>query len=78
VVGLCLDANPVVQACVVTDATAGVNPTLNRYDWQSRIGGIEQADGATRWLLFNVALYGGVGLVFLWRAWLRLRRDPLG
>jgi ABC-type transport system involved in multi-copper enzyme maturation permease subunit len=77
VVDVCLDTNPLVQVSVVVEATSG-NPTLDQYDWQSGMGWPQTAFDATLWLLFNLALYGGIGLIFLWRAWARLRRDPCG
>ncbi len=69
-----LDMNPFVHAVVIAAATAR-NGDLGNYDWIQ--GGIRDLGSATFWILFTAAAYIGASLLFLWRAWARLRRHPV-
>jgi ABC-type transport system involved in multi-copper enzyme maturation permease subunit len=69
-----LDMNPFVHAVVIAAATAG-NGDLGDYDWIQ--GGIRDLGSATFWILFTAVTYIGASLLFLWRAWARLRRHPV-
>jgi len=69
-----LDMNPFVHAVVIAAATARTGD-LGNYDWIQ--GGIRDLGSATFWILFTAAAYIGASLLFLWRAWARLRRRPV-
>jgi ABC-type transport system involved in multi-copper enzyme maturation permease subunit len=69
-----LDMNPVVHAIVIAMATAN-GGSLDTYDWIQ--GGTRDLGSAMGWILFNFVVHVGVGLAFLWRAWSRLRRNPV-
>lgn len=71
---LYLDMNPFVHAVVITAATAH-SGGLGNYDWIQ--GGIRDMSSATVWILFTAATYVGASLLFLWRAWARLRHHPV-
>jgi ABC-type transport system involved in multi-copper enzyme maturation permease subunit len=70
---LYMDLNPFVQAVVITNATAQ-GGAVNVYDWCQ--GRMRDVGDATAWIVFNVVVYGAVGLVFVARATARLRRNP--
>ncbi|UCD52433.1 MAG: ABC transporter permease subunit [Phycisphaerales bacterium] len=69
-----LDMNPFVHAVVIAAATAS-RGDLGNYDWVQ--GGIRDLGSATFWILFTAGVYVGASLLFLWRAWARLRRHPV-
>jgi len=69
-----MDMNPFVHAVVIIAATAHEGG-LGNYDWIQ--GGIRDAGSATGWILFTYAVYVGASLLFLWRAWARLRRHAV-
>ena len=69
-----LDMNPFVQAGVVAMGTVG-HDGLGYYDWAQ--GGMRDMTSATIWILCTFLVYCGASLLFLWRAWARLRRHPV-
>lgn len=69
-----VDLNPFVHTFVVADATARGH-VVGRYDWAQ--GSLRTVDAATGWMVFNAVMYIGVALLFLGRAWSRMRRDPV-
>ena len=69
---LCVDANPLVHASVIADATAAWGRGLRNYDWAAlRDMGPAKS---TIWMLFCAAGYVALGLFFAWRAKCRFRR----
>jgi len=68
-----LDMNPFVHAVVITIAATDSN--LGNYDWVQ--GGLRDVGSAMFWMLFTAAAYIGASLLFLWRAWARMRRHPV-
>lgn len=66
-----MDTNPFFQAVVVTDATA--RSGHHGYGW----AGLGNSDAleATIWMLACMAGYVSLGVLFVWRAKTRLRRD---
>jgi ABC-2 type transport system permease protein len=70
-----MDANPAVEAAVITLATAR-NGGLGAYDWLQ--SGMADVGPATGWILLTFGIYTVAGLGFIARTGSRLRRNPLG
>jgi ABC-type transport system involved in multi-copper enzyme maturation permease subunit len=68
-----IDMNPIMHTGAILDATVTVGQ-IEVYHWTQ--DGISSLGETMRWLLFCCALYSGVGVLFLWRAKARLRRNP--
>jgi len=69
----CMDLNPFVHTAVIASATANKGG-LGLYDWVQ--GQMRDASSAMGWIAFTGVLYVTVGLIFVWRAAVRLRRNP--
>ena len=69
-----LDFNPFVHAFAIAQATARTGG-LDNYDFVRQ--SLNHAAIATAWMVLNFILYVGVAMLFLARAWSRMRRNPI-
>jgi len=70
--GICADANPLVHAVCIVNATAR-DGRIGDYDWVALNDG--SAGAATIWILFCFVIYVFAGSLFLWRAKRHLRHN---